>query len=42
MGSLVFSNVAYILFLSIAGGALIYVSMLMYMLEENKLPIMLS
>ena len=30
LGSLVFSNVAYILFLSIAGGALIYVSMLMY------------
>ncbi len=27
---MVFSNVAYILFLSIAGGALIYVSMLMY------------
>lgn len=30
LGSLVFSNIAYILFLSIAGGALIYVSMLMY------------
>lgn len=30
LGSLVFSDVAYILFLSIAGGALIYVSMLMY------------
>jgi zinc transporter, ZIP family len=30
LGSLVFSNVTYILFLSIAGGALIYVSMLMY------------
>ena len=30
LGSLVFSNVAYILFLSIAGGALIYVTMLMY------------
>jgi ZIP family zinc transporter len=30
LGSLIFSNVAYILFLSIAGGALIYVSMLMY------------
>ncbi|HJU13288.1 MAG TPA: ZIP family metal transporter [Candidatus Nitrosotalea sp.] len=30
LGSLFFSNVAYILFLSIAGGALIYVSMLMY------------
>ena len=30
LGSLIFSNIAYILFLSIAGGALIYVSMLMY------------
>lgn len=30
LGSLVFSDVAYILFLSIAGGALVYVSMLMY------------
>jgi ZIP family zinc transporter len=30
LGSLVFSNIAYVLFLSIAGGALIYVSMLMY------------
>lgn len=30
LGSLIFSNVTYILFLSIAGGALIYVSMLMY------------
>ncbi len=30
LGSLVFSNITYILFLSIAGGALIYVSMLMY------------
>lgn len=30
LGSLIFSNVAYILFLSIAGGALIYVTMLMY------------
>jgi ZIP family zinc transporter len=30
LGSLWFSNITYILFLSIAGGALIYVSMLMY------------
>jgi ZIP family zinc transporter len=30
LGSLFFSNIAYILFLSIAGGALIYVSLLMY------------
>lgn len=30
LGSLVFSSIAYIMFLSIAGGALIYVSMLMY------------
>ncbi|MDE1829943.1 MAG: hypothetical protein KGI25_06455, partial [Thaumarchaeota archaeon] len=30
LGSLIFSNVAYILFLSIAGGALIYVTMMMY------------
>src|SRR5579875_354633 len=30
LGSLVFSSIAYILFLSIAGGALIYVSLLMY------------
>lgn len=30
LGSLVFSNIAYILFLSIAGGSLIYVSLLMY------------
>jgi ZIP family zinc transporter len=30
LGSLIFSNITYILFLSIAGGALSYVSMLMY------------
>lgn len=30
LGSLWFSSITYILFLSIAGGALIYVSMLMY------------
>lgn len=30
LGSMIFSDMAYILFLSIAGGALIYVSMLMY------------
>ncbi len=36
LGSLVFSNIAYILFLSIAGGALIYVSMLMYHAGRNQ------
>ena len=38
LGSLVFSNIAYILFLSIAGGALIYVSMLMYHSGRKQTP----